>query len=114
MKNRLYQLIGKYFDRLPKAINTEKPIVDLPHPVLFKSAILGEKFTAQLIKEVREKCGELGYEIDHVVFFSAFDSPVIFNQKHIRGDSDDYLAIFRRKDESSFAVVFVGAWLEAK
>ena len=114
MKQKFIDLLKKYISIAPREINDTEPIVEVSYPALLETSILGEKFTSKLIKEVREKCGELGYEIDHVVFFSAFDGPVIFNQKHIKGDSDDYLAIFRREDESCFAAIFIGAWLQAK
>jgi len=115
MKNHICKLVEKYISIAPNEIHNTEPIVEVSYPALLETSILGEKFTSKLIKEVREKCGELGYEIDHVAFFSAFDGPIIFNQKHIKGKSDDYLAIFRREDEDScFAAVFIGAWLQAK
>tara|TARA_Y100000310_G_C20628058_1_gene787054 strand:+ start:763 stop:1101 length:339 start_codon:yes stop_codon:yes gene_type:complete len=111
---RFWQLIRKYINRKKDDIRSSELIVEMPYPALINTSILTETLLSKLITEVRVLCGEKGYEIDSVVFCSFFDSPIIVSQNHITAKSDDYVAIYRRKDTSCFAVVFNGSWAEAK
>jgi hypothetical protein len=111
---KLWQLCRKYINRGKNLLRESEPIVELPYPALLKTVTLTDSLIETLVIEARVKCGELGYEIDHIYFFAAFDSPVIFKRQNVKARSDNYVAIYRRKDKSCFAVVFNGSWLEIK
>jgi|TARA_Y100000310_G_scaffold221403_1_gene222973 hypothetical protein len=112
MQGLFWKLVRRYLDRSKNDIRSSEILIELPYPALIKTSILHEQALSSLIKEVREKCGEIGYEIDSVVFTQYFDGPIIFNQKHIKASSDDLLTIYRKKDGGCFAVVFSGSWVE--
>tara|TARA_Y100000310_G_C20323111_1_gene641724 strand:+ start:275 stop:619 length:345 start_codon:yes stop_codon:yes gene_type:complete len=113
MSEKFWQLLRRYINRTKEEIRSSEPIIELPYAALLKTVILRDKGLSSLIKEVREKCGELGHEIDSVVFFAAFDGPIIFNQNKIKSKSDDYMGVYKRPDGTHFAVIFSGSWIEA-
>ena len=114
MSAKIWTLIRKYCARNRKEIKEAKPIIELPYAALGKHAAMMQNNVSELVKEARIKCGELGYEIDSIIFFAAFDGPIIFNQTKITSRSDDYFAVYMREDESCFAVLFNGSFIEAK
>tara|TARA_Y100000034_G_scaffold36917_1_gene45393 strand:+ start:2390 stop:2737 length:348 start_codon:yes stop_codon:yes gene_type:complete len=110
---KLWNLIRKYKRRAEtNSLSGAKIVKEFNYPVLVSMDKITFEYMVKLVGETKKVCAEAGYEIDQIIFFSAYYADILDDHFHVRSSSDDYMAVYKRKNDGTFfAVLFSGSWI---
>ena len=107
------KLVQKYLDRNKRSLDSENILYEMDAIVLTETNDAGFKIRGIMTAEVEQYCWDLGYQIDKIVFLTAFDTDTKRDRKGSKMDSDAKIIIVEEEGKI-IAQVFLGSWIEIK